>query len=214
MLDIRLPLFTTGELCRIANIDAQVAKVWLQRGLLQPDRVDQLAVRKRPMFSVMGVFRAHLAREFGKILEMGPFDAGEAERVEKLASWTTIKQIASYTGDAAEALRLLLAEGKKKKRAAITSLARAVTDEGWTWAIARSVERGKPLPLLGGVTKRGGCWSFYIALDPMDLAKHFGPEDTYAVIPIGTMFARIYSDCKAVYDRTSRGDAGTGSARS
>jgi hypothetical protein len=83
------------------------------------------------------------------------------------------------------------------------TLVNVVTDQGWTWAIARSVDRGKPLPLLGGVAKHDGCWSFYIALDPMKLAEHFGPVDTYAVIPIGALFAHVYSECKAIYERTT-----------
>jgi hypothetical protein len=176
---------------------------WLQRGLLRPGRADLVAVRKRPLFSVMSVFQARLARELGEDLEMGPFDAGEAGRVNKQATRAVIRQIAKSTGDATEAMSRLLAEVKRGQKSAKKSLVNVVADEGWTWAVARSVDRGKPLPLLGGVAKRDDCWSFYIALDPMKLAEHLGPASTYAVIPIGAMFATAYSECKAIYERTT-----------
>lgn len=203
MLDIASPLFTTAELCRVAGLAPALAKVWLQRGLLRPGRADLVAVRKRPLFSVMSVFQARLARELGEVLEMGPLDAGEAGRANKQATPSMIRQIATSAGEAAEAVSYPLAEGKRGQKSAKKSLVNVVTDEGWTWAVARSVERGKPLHLLGGVAKHNGCWSFYIELDPMKLAEHFGPADTYAVIPIGAMFARVYSECKAIYERTT-----------
>ena len=203
MLDITSPLFTTAELCRVAGLAPPLAKVWLQRGLLRPGRADLVAVRKRPLFSVMSVFQARLARELGKGLEMGPLDAGEAGRAKKQATQAVIRHVATSAGEAAEPVSRLLAEGKRGQKSGKKSLVNIVTDEGWTWAVARSVERGKPLPLLGGVAKHDGCWSFYIALDPMELAKNLGPADTYAVIPIGAMFAHVYLDCKAIYERTT-----------
>ncbi len=199
MLDITLPLFTTSELCRAAGLAPHLAKVWLQRGLIEPGRTDQLAVRKRPLFSVAGIFRAALARQLGEQIEIGPFEAGAAGGAPKTSSSAAIKQIAASTRDDAETL----VDERKPERPGINQLARVITDEGWMWAVARSVERGKPLPLFGGVSKDGGCWSFYVELDAQKLHSHFAPDAVYAVVPIGAIFARVYTQCKSIYTATT-----------
>jgi hypothetical protein len=213
MLDIVAPLFTTQELCRAAGLDPVLAKAWIARGLLDPDRADPIAVRRRPLFSVMTVFRARLARELGDQLGVAPSDVVETKRAKKRADVKTVKDIARASGDVEEALRKLLAEGRKPPRQGLDRLARVVADEGWSWAVARSVERGKPLGLIAGVSRDKGCWDFYLALEAEKLAERFGPKRSYAVIPVGAMFAEVYSACKAAYEGGLPGARGQHRAR-
>jgi hypothetical protein len=199
MLDINAPLFTTQELCRAAGLEPALAKAWIARGLLDPDRADPIAVRRRPLFSVMTIFRARLARELSDQLGIRPADAEKFNEAKKRADEKTVKGIARASGDVEAALRKLLAEGRKPPRTGLDRLTRVVADEGWTWAVARSVERGKPLQLLGGISRENGCWDFHLALDAANLADRFGSKRTYAVIPVGGMFADVYGTCGAMY---------------
>jgi hypothetical protein len=49
MLSINFPLFTANELGRVAGLDRKLVNLRLERGLIEPTRIEQLAIRKRPM---------------------------------------------------------------------------------------------------------------------------------------------------------------------
>lgn len=189
VLDITAPLFTINEVASAAELDPAMVHLWLKRGVLKASRVEELAVRRRAMFSVEAVFRAKLARVLSGTLGIGPFDVSEADKTKKIASTAALRSIAGPdTRDA------------RPTGHVIKSLTGVITDQSWMWAIARSVEQDKPLPLLGGISRAGDCWQFLIDLDANKLADRFGPDTAYGVIPIGTLFARVYRQCKTIYE--------------
>jgi hypothetical protein len=181
MLNIHLPLFSATELGKVAGIERKLVNLWLERELIQPTRIERLAVRKRPLFSVVAIFKARLIRILsGSLLvsASGSMLAGaEAERASKPGAAT---------------------------RSRTPALPEVIADEGWMWAVARSVESGKALPLVAAITRSDDCWDFFLGLEVSSFARRFAPEVPYAVVPIGEIFASVYLECKALIpDSTS-----------
>lgn len=170
MLKIDEPLFTTNELAYVAGIDIGLAKTWVQRGLLEPDRADRVAIRHKPLFSVMTVFRAKMAREFG---ELGVVASAAA------------KSNAAKEGISPEALKAIAAASADQDRR-----------QSWMWGMARSIERGRPLSLIAGVTQQKACWTYFIALDLESLGEKMGSDTIYLVVPIGKLFSEVYLGCR------------------
>jgi hypothetical protein len=76
-----------------------------------------------------------------------------------------------------------------------------VADEGWMWAVARSVDRDEPLALLAALNRRSAdCWQFFLEFDASKFASRFGPEEPYAIVQVGAIFASVYRECKKIYE--------------
>jgi hypothetical protein len=176
-LKIDKPEFTAAQLCAVAGIDRKLVNLWLERNLIAPTKVERLAARNRPMFSVIAIFKARLIRALSETLSINPASsmlAGiEAER-------------ASRPGAAAAS--------------SIARMAQTIADEGWMWAVARSVDRGKPLALFAAINRVDDCWQFFMEFDVGKFAQRFQPDEPYAVVPIGEIFATVYRDCKKTYE--------------
>jgi hypothetical protein len=57
------------------------------------------------------------------------------------------------------------------------------------------------LSLLAGITRASdGRWDFELALDAAKLQSRFPKDVTYAVVPIGEVFAHVYRECKKIQD--------------
>jgi hypothetical protein len=71
----------------------------------------------------------------------------------------------------------------------------------WAWSVARAVDSGDPNPwalrLLAAFNKVRN--ELFIELDVGEFAKRFGPEEPFAVVPIGRIFAGIYRRCKKLH---------------
>jgi hypothetical protein len=181
MLDIRAPLFSTSELGKVTGIDRKLVNLWLERELVRPTRLERMAVRNRPRFSVVDIFKARLNRTLSDRLLIGlsaSTDAGEeAERA---------------------------ADPKAASRYMLPGAAHVLADEGWMWAVARSVERGKPLEVFAAIAWVDGCWDLWLELEAEKLASPFGPEVPYIVVPVGAIFACVYGQCKALLEGSER----------
>ena len=175
-MDIKAPLFSASELGKVAGVDRKLVNLWLERRVVRPTRLEQLASRRRPSFSVAAIFKARLTRVLA----------------ESLAISTSSAVIA---GLAAE-----MADDPKSATAELRRHVRVAADPGWMQASARSVERGKPLALFAGISRTGDRWRFALEPDAGKLADRFESDAPYAVVPIGSIFESVYRDCKARYE--------------
>ncbi len=183
-VDITDPRFTARDLSEVAMIDRKLVNLWLERELIEPTLIKLLEVRKRPMFSVVGIYKARLMRLLTDHLQMSTSGL-------KLAGSEIAK--ANRRGAAA-------ASG-------IKSVAHAIADTGFLWAVKRSVDEnrplardsaGKPLALYGAVALVDDCWDFHLDFDLNELATRFASEVPFALIPVESTFASVYRQCLAL----------------
>ncbi len=175
-LKIDEPSFTAADLSSMVGVDRKLVNLWLERGVIVPSKLERLPSRNRPMFSVIGIFKARLIRVLSETLSINPASSmlagNEAER-------------ASRPGAAAAS--------------SVSRMAQTLADEGWMWAVARSVDRGKPLTLFAAITRADDCWQFFMEFDVSKLAPRFRPDEPYAIVPIGMLFAGVYRQCKEIH---------------
>lgn len=169
------PLFSTSELCAIASIDRNLAKAWLERGIIQPSRIEQLTVRSRPYFSVVAIFQARLIRDLYEVLRID----------------TSSSSVAALGAEAADNPS---AYGPDVRR-----IVNVAASAEWMRGSARAAEREKPLHFYAGLSRSEKCWEFQMEMDVLKLVRHFGSVPM-VLIPIGDVFDAIYLKCKATYE--------------
>jgi hypothetical protein len=167
------PVFSTNELSAIAGIDRKLVNLWLERGIIEPSRTEQLAVRTRPHFNCVAIFKARLTRELSELLDMSSSSS-------------------RFAGVGAE-----LADNPSAGKADIRRVVDVAASPGWMHANARAAERGKPLNFYAGLSRTKACWEFRMDLDVRKLVDHFG-KTSFVLIAIGALFDEVYLACKAV----------------
>ncbi len=186
-IDISSPGFSATELAVVAGANRKLIDPWLERDLLEPTHVRRTGGRKSPRFSVIAVFKARVIRE---LLETVWIGASPAVDFGVKAEEVSAKK--------AEAASHLVAE--LATHDALADLSTVIADEGWMWAVARSVERGKLLPIMAAITRSTDCWDLFLEFDVGKFADRIEADRPYVVIPIGAIFASVYSKCKAIVE--------------
>lgn len=176
-IDIHAPQFTAADAARIADVDPGLLKLWIKRGLLEPARIERLTVRRRPHFSIVTIFKLKLMLVVGESLSVGPSKMKGAADQAALEAEKKTKLSSGPTGAA---------------------LVRAVADDGWMWAVARSAERGAPLNVMGAATLSNECWDFRLYPPGANFTPGFGDNVPYAVLPLGAIFSSVYRDCRTL----------------
>jgi hypothetical protein len=172
-LDIHAPQFSRADLVKVSGLDPKIVKLWIGRRLIRPARKERVDVRSRLHFSVVTIFEAKLMRLIGENVVFGPSHGNEMAALAEAA--------------------------KPKTNATISSdVARVLADDGWMWAVARSVELGKPLRVFAGIANLRGCWNLHLRLNDATFEGQFEPEVSYIVVPVGEVFATVYRDCRAL----------------
>jgi hypothetical protein len=174
-LPITTGQYSSAEVARVTGLDQGLLKLWLNRGLLHPDRVEVLAKRSRPHYSVVDVFKVKLMQVLIDCLSVPPTPGTiGADRSEK--------------------------QPPKNRRSVSISLqleiSNALANEGWMWAQARSIEAGKPLPIFAAMTRLGDDWDFHLHVGDDPFKPSFGKDRPYIIVPVGAIFADVYRACR------------------
>lgn len=169
------PAFSSNELCTVAGIERKLVNLWLERGVIQPSRTEQLALRTRPHFSCVEIFKARLTRELSGLLDI----ATSASRI---------------AGVGAE-----IADNPAASSPDIRRIVRVAASPGWLHGSARAAERGKPLNFYAGYGRSENCWEFRMDMDIRKLADHFDSV-SFVLIPIGGIFDATFLQCKSVIE--------------
>jgi hypothetical protein len=182
-MKIDLAAFTATQLSTVTGIDRKLVNLWLERGVITPTHLERLTERNRPMFSVIAIFKARLIKALSDELSINPASSmlagAEAERASRPGA---------------------------RAASSVARMAQVIADAGWMWAVARGVDRGKPLALFAAINRTDDCWQLFLEFDVGKFAQRFGPDKAYAVIPIGEVFATVYRQCKKIYEGGQPGE--------
>ena len=81
-MEMTVALFSQAELCEAAGIDHETANNWVKRGLLERTAVGGRKIRRRRLFSMLEIYKAHLMSEAITYLGIPPSHCAEiASRV-------------------------------------------------------------------------------------------------------------------------------------
>ena len=105
-----------------------------------------------------------------------------------------------------------IGDAERKKiadyEASISELADAPAYGGeWMWAMARSIERGKPFYIYAYATRSDQKWQFDMHIEnpgaerPNELPC-FGWKVPHIFVPVGEIFIAVYNDCKKLLGLT------------
>jgi len=169
------PAFSSNELCMISGIERKLANLWLERGIIQPTRTEQLTVRSRPYFSCVAIFKTRLIRELSELLDIA----------------TSSSRIAAMGAEAAD--------NPSAYSPDIRRIVHVAASEGWMHGSARAAERGKPLNFYAGLSRSEKCWEFQMEIDIRKLFVRFG-NIPFVLIPIGDIFDAVYLKCKSAFE--------------
>ena len=173
---ISAALFSASELAHVAGVDRKLVNVWLERELLAPTRTEHLAIRKRPMFSVIEIFKARLAKVLFDRLMINAHPSMMAGKLAIHPDDETVQYLS----------RLL----------------KGAADEGWMYAVARGEQRRMPIRIFAAMSRSADEWDFFFEMDVANFVNRFPPGVPFAVIPVGEIFASVFRECEALY----RGD--------
>jgi hypothetical protein len=169
------PAFSSNELCKVAGIDRKLANLWMERGVIEPTRTERLAVRTRPHFSCVGIFKARLTRELSDLLDIG----------------TSTSRIPGLGAE--------VADNPSISNGDIRRVVHVAASPGWMHGSARAVERGKPLNFYAGFGRSDKCWEFRMDTNVDKLVAHFG-DISFVLMPIGSIFDGVYLSCKSLIE--------------
>ncbi len=192
--DLYAAQFGTGDVAHVCGVSRAVIDMWVNRGFIGPTRRTRSATERpratkrgrstvskgRPLFSVRDVFKARLMRVLAMQVGAG------------LAEWEEI----------AEQVRNRKIKDSERAIGALAELAEisdtpAMTGE-WMWAVARSIERGKPLNIYAYASRSGEEWLFDMHFVNRGEPPCFGENVPHVFIPVSDVFAYVYTKCKKI----------------
>jgi hypothetical protein len=193
--DIYGAQFSAGEAASILKMKPSVLAMQAQRGVSPPTRREgeagstrrkRRSRRGKALFSLRDIVKI---RSQQILSEMG-FSLGESVYVGdeiKLTSEPVAARLASM--EAEDIAETLARKGE------------------WMWAMARSVERGKPFFIYAYVTRRKGEWQFDMHVENPGTEKPseppcFGWKVPHIYVPVGEIFIAVYNDCKELLGLT------------
>ncbi len=216
--DIYRPLFTAGKVAALCGVKRPVIDTMGTRGFIHASGREQPATPRpqsrtkgrrprapkgRPLFSARAVFKVRLMRVLAAQLDVGLNESGFfAEKSENPDDRVKMK-LADYEA-AADAI------------AALAEIADRPAVQGeWMWAMARSIERGKPFHIYAYAARLDDEWQFDMHLENYGIESPseppcFGWNVPHIYVPAGQIFIAVYNDCKKLLGIVDKTTAGTG----
>jgi DNA-binding transcriptional MerR regulator len=193
--------FSVGEAATILGVKPSVLAMWGQRGLGSPTRRE-------------GGADAKGKKKKGTRLGKGRFSARELVKLRTQQILSDMGFSLSETVPVGEEVKITppsVAQHLSAMEAA--EIADAVATKGeWMWAMARSIERGKPFYIYAYATRAGGKWDFDMHIEKSGVDKPsespcFGWDVPHIYVPVGKIFSAVYDDCKKLLGITTDGGA-------
>jgi hypothetical protein len=202
--DLYRPLFTAAKLADLCGVKRPVIDTMATRGFIRASGREPAATPRRqsatkgtrrraskgrPLFSARDVFKVRLMRSLAAQLDMAfPESVVMAVWAERTGA-AEQKKIAEY-------------------EASISELADAPAYEGeWMWAMARSIERGKPFYIYAYATRSDQKWQFDMHIENPGAERPneppcFGWKVPHIFVPVSEIFLVTYADCKKLLGLT------------
>jgi hypothetical protein len=192
------PLFTTTKVAALCGVQRPVIDTMGTRGFIRASGREQSATPRqqsrtkgrrsgasegRPLFSARDVFKVRMMRVLAGQLDVGLTESGfMADKAEK-PDESVKRTIAEYEAATVEIADTI-----------------AMTGE-WMWAMARSIERGRPFQIFAYAARLDNEWQFDMHIENPDVESPgeppcFGWKVPHIYVPVGEIFIAVYNDCK------------------
>jgi DNA-binding transcriptional MerR regulator len=196
--DIYGPQFTVGEAATILGIKPTVLAMWGQRGVGPPTRREGGSGKRRKKGSRKGKGRFS-AQDLVKLGTQQML----SEMGFSLGGTVPVGEEVRLTPDSV-AQRLSAIEAQEIAETV------AMTGE-WMWAMARSIERGRPYLIYAYAARAKDKWQFDMHVENPGVEKPseppcFGWEVPHIYVPVGEIFSAVYNDCKKLLGITTEGN--------
>ena len=175
--DLYAGLFTPSEVASFCGVKRPVIDTMATRGLIVASRRERLT--HRPLFSFRDVFKVRMMRS------LAPVGVGLGD--------------SSSMADEAKTKKMPESEAMMDDLAQIADA--PATKGEWMWAMARSIERGKPLLIYAYTTRAQKKWQFDMHIESAGVDRPteppcFGWETAHVYVPVGNIFIAVYIECK------------------
>jgi len=198
------PLFTAGKLADLCGVKRPVIDTMATRGFIRASGREQPATPRqqsatkgrrpraskgRPLFSTRDVFKVRLMRVLAAQLDL---------------AFTESVEMAGWVGETDKVQQKKIAEYE----ASMSELADAPAYEGeWMWALARSIERGRPFHIYAYAARLDDEWQFDMHIEKPGAERPneppcFGWKVPHIFVPVGEIFLVTYADCKKLLGLT------------
>jgi hypothetical protein len=182
-------LFTPTKVANFCDVKRPVIDTMSTRGFIGPTRRERAT--DRPLFSFRDVVKVRMMRV------LAPLGVGLKE--------------SSLMVDKVKKRKITESEAAMAELADIADTP-AMRGE-WMWAMARSVERGKPFYIYAYVARFDGKWQFDMHIEDSGVETpneppRFGRKVAHIFVPVSEIFIAVYEDCKKVLGITDQTKAG------
>jgi len=173
-------LFTPTKLANVCGVKRPVIDTMSTRSLIVPSQRERAT--ERPLFS----FRDAVYIRIMRVLT--PLGMGLKE--------------SSLMGDVFKKRKMTKSEAAMDAMAEAADIADTPATKGeWMWAMARSVERGKPFYIYAYAARTKNKWQFDMHIENPGTVRPseqpcFGWKVPHIYVPVGEIFIATYNDCK------------------
>ena len=195
--DIYAGQFSSTELAVLCGVKRPVVDTMGTRGFIGPTRREQSAgprqqskakgsrpksPKGRPLFSFRDAVMVRMMRV------LSPLGVGLS--------------VSSFMADQAKERKITESEAAMDSMAELADVADTPATKGeWMWAMARSIERGKPFYIYAYATRFDDEWQFDMHIENPGVEKPdeppcFGWNVPHIYVPVGEIFIAVYNDCK------------------
>jgi hypothetical protein len=187
--DLYAGQFSVGEAATILKMKPSVLAMQVQRGLISPTR-REVAAGSRKKRERQGKTRLSL-RELMKVDTQNALASMGFSLTESVPVGDKMKRTTEHV-----AARLFTLE-------AIEVADRISTTGEWMWAMARSIERGKPFYIYAYAARQKSGWELDMYIENPGVVKPsqppcFGWDVPHIYLPVSAIFTTLYSDSKKV----------------
>jgi DNA-binding transcriptional MerR regulator len=186
-------LFTPNKLAELCGVKRPVIDTMSNRGFIGPTQRERAT--KRPLFSFRDADYIRMMRV------VAPLGLGLKE--------------SSLMADEFKRKKMTKSEVAMEAMAEMAAIAETPTTKGeWMWAMARSVERGKPFYIYAYAAPIKNKWQFDMHIENPGVEHPgeppcFGWEVPHIYVPVSEIFIAVYDDCKrmlALSDQTTESE--------
>lgn len=184
--DIYRPLLPPSRVAELCGVKRPVVDTMSTRGFIAPEGRERAT--ERPLFSFRDVFKVGLMRS------MAPLGMGLKE--------------SSLMAEALKKRKIDKSEAATDWMAELADMADTPAMKGeWMWAMARSVERGKPFYIYAYAARINNKWQFDMHIENPGTERPseqpcFGWKVPHIYVPVGKIFITAYNESKKVLGLT------------
>ena len=190
--DLYAGLFTPSKVADLSGVKRPVIDTMGTRDFIGPTRRERAT--ERPLFSFRDVVKVRIMRS------LAPLGMGLKE--------------SSLMTDVFKKRKMTESEAAMDAMAELADVADIPAYGGeWMWAMARSIERGKPFYIYAYAARTKNKWQFDMHIENPGVKSPteppcFGWTHPNLFVPVGEIFIATYKDCKKVLGITMGEKAG------